>query len=145
MSKENKTAQEIILDTGIRGSVVLNTLNTLLIKEFIELKNNRYVLNSPSKLNTLYDSNLPMHIEVQELLKYSNSLFFKKNQGHFALKKVLLTEREEKTLQTMLANIEKFLDQAKYNKNENETKNESVIFLGHNNYGEILNLIGEEI
>jgi hypothetical protein len=82
LSKGIKNAQEIIEDTGLVSGVVFNTLNALIIKDVLCLKNERYSINETSKerLKEMLENQESIQSEIKELINYSINLSIRQKE-----------------------------------------------------------------
>jgi hypothetical protein len=145
LSKGIKNAQEIIEDTGLVSGVVFNTLNALIIKDVLCLKNERYSINETSKerLKEMLENQESIQSEIKELINYSINLSIRQKKGKFVVKKVCLTAREEQQLETMMNNMNRFIDDRHHG--TCQTKSEKVIFWGENKYSDIIEYVSQSL
>jgi hypothetical protein len=145
LSKGIKNAQEIIEDTGLVSGVVFNTLNALIIKDVLCLKNERYSINETSKerLKEMLENQESIQSEIKELINYSINLSIRQKKGKFVVKKVCLTAREEQQLETMMNNMNRFIDDRHHR--TCQTKSEKVIFWGENKYSDIIEYVSQSL
>ncbi|MBT4791876.1 MAG: hypothetical protein HON90_09920, partial [Halobacteriovoraceae bacterium] len=134
---KEKKLPELEICTGLKKEVLSNTINLLITRNLITIRDKHYYLNN--HLNTSIRSELKddrnISIEVHEII--SACLRLSKIQKNFSLKKVYMNKKEENIFQGHLINLESFLNSLD-NKN-NKTSEQKIIFWGGENYGKIIN------
>lgn len=137
--RKEKDFDDIYNDTNLPKTVIENCLMSLLSKNIIIKKLDRYYLNNnlseeaiqaiSSKTNKLNAKKLIMN-EIIESSKGDDLGFYK----------VSMSEKEEKILKGLFYNVEEFLKGLETNK-EAKTTDERIIFWGENTYGKVINNI----
>jgi hypothetical protein len=136
-----KKLSEISENTSVEKNLLNQIIQSLLCKGLIKVEDKKYFVNTILKQeikNELSDS-VSLMSEVNEII---NSCLRKAIQNEsktsFKLKKVNMSEREEKIYKGLVYNMESFL--SSLNKTEN-IKDQKIVFWGEGNYEDIKNNI----
>lgn len=140
LSKCPKELFELMQDTKLDKNVVINILQSLLIKNLLTVTNNRYQINQ--NLNQVLIQQLKDQqntlIEIGQVVKTTikHSQNFKDNS--FKYKKVYMNSDDEMLFKAMLIQLESFIEELeKKNKKKGKTYQQKVIFWGSNSYENI--------
>jgi hypothetical protein len=137
LSRSPKELFELMHDTKMDKNVIINILQSLLVKNLLTVDSNRYQINSnlnqaliqqiKNEQNTL--------IEIGQVVKTTikHSLNYKDNS--FKYKKVYMNNDEEKIFKAMLIQLETFIEGL--DKKKGKTFEQKVIFWGSNSYENI--------
>lgn len=141
LQKSEKSIGDIQNKTSIEINILSEVIKSLLSKNLINFKDAFYSLNrslNQAILAELNDSTALL-CEVNEII---NSCVRSKLDGQskesFKLRKVNMSEREEKIYTGLLYNLEAFLNSLT---KSDEIKDQKVIFWGEGNYEDIKNNI----
>lgn len=141
LSKFSKNLCEIEEKTGIEKIMLSKVMQSLLSKNLISLNDQRYQLNiQHNKLirRELNDST-SLLCEVNEIISSCiRNKLETEDANSFKLKKVNMSEREEKIYKGLLYNLESFLESLSKSDHIREQK---IIFWGEGNYEVIKNSI----
>ena len=140
ISNKADTIEKIKKSTGLSRSIVSNIIPEFLVLNIVQYKNGKYSLDKETNPKWLQEiskiENIKM--EIKEMLTSSVDLM---NQGATVnLRKIYLSEFEEKLLKIELARVEKLIVDLQKNSGANkDVKDMKVVYWGYTGYGEILN------
>ncbi|ATH06664.1 hypothetical protein BIY24_01535 [Halobacteriovorax marinus] len=143
ISKGAKTLDKILESTGLDNSMINNIIPELLINNLIQYKNKEYSidLSNTSLWKNEVNKKENIKLEIRDLLCSSVELMHKEKALH--LRKVYLSELEEKLLNIELARVEKLINDIYENKKEvDNVKNMKVVYWGYSNYRDMISLKG---
>ncbi|CBW25233.1 hypothetical protein BMS_0308 [Halobacteriovorax marinus SJ] len=143
ISKGAKTLDKILESTGLDNSMINNIIPELLINNLIQYKNKEYSIDLSNTSLWKNEVNKKENIkqEIRDLLCSSVDLMHKEKALH--LRKVYLSELEEKLLNIELARVEKLINDIYENKKEvDNVKNMKVVYWGYSNYRDMISLKG---
>ncbi|GEM_PF-5205157 len=130
---------KIIKSTGLSKSIVNNIIPDFLLLNIIQYKNSKYTLDRETNPKWLQEvskiENVKM--EIKEMLSSSVDLM---NKGAIVnLRKIYLSEFEEKLLKIELGRVEKLIVDLQKNSGVNkDVKDMKVVYWGYSGYGDIL-------
>ncbi len=137
----DKNSIQIGEKTSLSIDQVEKVLNSLICKNLVKIDEAYYSLNklnSPAVLKELNNS-LSLISEVNEIINSCVRQKIHHNEDNsFKMKKINMSEREEKILNGLLFNVESFIDSLPCNDN---IKDQKIIFWGEGNYADIKNNI----
>ena len=141
VSKSSKNLTDIEEKTGIQKVMLLKVIQSLLSKSLISLNNHLYQLNQ--KQNDLITRELndstALLCEVNEIISSCIKRKLEETDANsFKLKKVNMSEREEKIYNGLLYNLESFLGSLD---KSDKIREQKIIFWGEGNYEVIKNSI----
>ena len=134
ISKGNHSVLCIHKDTELEPSQLKNILIRLIEKEVLILKDEQYYLrsNEETKNKKKYK-----FIEMAQIIKNNIRNSIQGDSSQFKMRKVYLNSQEEKIFNSLLFNLEDFLNGLPQNKGK--TSKERLIFWGENTYQNIIN------
>ena len=136
-----KTLTEISKNTSVESALLNQITQSLLCKGLIKIEDKIYTVNkvlNQTIRNELNDS-VSLMSEVNEIINSClRNAIQNESKTSFKLKKVNMTEREEKIYTGLVYNLESFL--SSLNKTEN-VKEQKIVFWGEGNYEDIKNSI----
>ncbi len=149
LGKNAKNSCQISEDTGLDALVVTNILSDFLDKKYISFSNGLFSLTP-----LFLEKNLEKHREIKSKKFELKSLFSSvlnnvfsgrqaKAQTHLKLKKVWLTEEEERILQTQLRGLDLFFEsvtqkrKTSQNKKDQRLADKKVVFWGSCQYSDL--------
>lgn len=111
LCSREKSLNELYDDLGLKKNILINTLQKLILLDYIKLSKEFYSskLNSfelAKKINTKEN----LFLEINHLQKAALKQTIHDNKSFVKLRKVYLDQREKKLLSAMLFNIEAFLN-----------------------------------
>lgn len=134
------TLERISKSTGLDISVINNILPTFLMNNMISYKNKSYKLDvktNPCWMRELSKTESVKH-EINDILSASVNLLSEKKS--ISLRKVYLSEFEEKLLNIELSRVDKLVREISNKKSLNKNvKDMKVIYWGYSDYEDILN------
>lgn len=136
LNKKPKTSLELQGCTSLELKIIETSLKNLSITGFITHIDGRYTLNNnlnPEQLDSL-KNHLNMTNEINEIINASLSKSSELN--NFKLKKVYLTETEEKILNGMLYNLESFFNNLTVS--NQPTHKQKIIYWGNTSYENLI-------
>ena len=136
---EGRSLQEIIESTGLDGVIISNIMPDLLMKNIVKYKNELYFLDRETSPDWIKEINKSesTKIEIKELL--ASSVEIMGRGSSLKLKKVYLSDFEEKLLKIEMNRVDKFIEDLRNNpKAKAQVKDMKVIFWGHGEYGRII-------
>ncbi len=139
IADQGRTIEEISESTGLKKVIINNILPELLMKNIIQYEKKKYSLDRETNPNWIREINRPENtrLELTEILESSVSLMG--NGTSLSLKKLYLSEFEEKLLSIELAKVEKLIkDLQKNSKERGRVKDMKVVYWGYAGYGEII-------
>ena len=158
LSKKDRNLQEIIIDTNIDHSLLLNILPNLLMKNMIRYKHGSYFLNKENCFEWLSQINKGENIkeEVKELfISLVNQYFEKdkeKNQAtppQLKVQKMWLTRDEEIILRSHMATLDGFFNGVKASRKvrpeHEKTSEQRVVIWGLSQYSDLINGVLEAV
>lgn len=137
LSKSAKEIFELIQDTKLDKQVIINILQTLLLKNLIVIEERRYQIskNLNSVLIKQLKNEQSMLIEVSQVVKSTIKQCLNSKDNSFKYKKVYMDKDEEKLFKAMLIQLESFIEGL--DKKRGKTYQQKVIFWGSNSYENI--------
>ena len=141
LGNESKNTQELFSKTNIKTDILQKVLQSLITKNIILATGNSYSLNANLRKDIKRELNdsTALLCEVNEIINACvRSKLEDQSEQSFKLKKVNMSEREEKIYNGLLYNLESFLSSLKKDDNVSEQK---IIFWGEGNYENIKNSI----
>ncbi len=150
LAKKSKNLEELSLDTNLDSSLLLNILPLLSMKNIVSYNKGHYFLNADIFKGQLRLINSASAIkeEVKELFVSLVNNYFskqKENDAFLKVKKIFLTNDEEKIFQAHLKNLESFIknieDQRHKRPVYSKLAEHKVIIWGHSKYSELVNSI----
>ena len=137
LNTSEKNINTIQERTSINKMFLNKIMTSLIAKNLITIKEDLCVLNraiSPAVTQELNEPHSLMS-EVNEIITSClRDKITMKNQQSFKLKKVNMTEREEKIFRGLIYNIESFINSLTCNDN---IKDQKIIFWGEGRYADI--------
>lgn len=136
LNQKSKTALELQGCTSLEQDIIETSLKNLSITGYIKNQNGYYALNktlNPEQLKALKNQ-INISNEINEII--NASMVTKNNNNLFKLKKVYLTDSEEKILQGMLYNLESFFNNLSTSKQP--THKQKIIYWGNTNYENLI-------
>ena len=135
--KEEKSFDSIITDTHLPHAVIENCIITLLAKNILIKKLDKYYLNENlSKEATQAITSESEKLKAKKLIL--SEIISHSHGDNINFFKVAMSEREEKILNGLIYNVEEFLKSLSTNKST-KTTNEQIIFWGESKYGKVIN------
>ena len=143
LEKKEKKIGDLQNDTCLQISILANSINYLIAKSIIVVKEDIYFLNLKYKHLWQPDINNPVNIELelQEILESLLKLEIKhKGKDHLKIKKISVGESDKIILKAMLRNIESFINNlGKSKKSKNDrTSDQQIVVWGLATYNELL-------
>ncbi len=151
ISKNNNNVSLIARDVEIDSSIVLSVLARLTAKGLVtyiagnyQIAQNQIAWHAANRIESVRD-------EIKELNdNIVDTCFSEENSNIYKLQKILLSEKEEKILNSLLNNVESYItnlrnDRKKDRKFHDVTSKQKVVFWGHTNYGQVLNKSIEKV
>lgn len=138
---KSKDLSQIEHKTSIERNLLIKVLNSLVSKNLVIIFNNEYEINKNlsqailDELNDKYSLMSEIHEIIDSCLRKALS---NEQKNSFKMKKVNMTQREEKIYDGLIYNLESFLGSLTKNENIAEQR---IIFWGEGNYAEIKNNI----
>ena len=144
ISKGRNTLEKIESDTLLKYPLILSIVNNLLVKSILSQKDHYYSIARNSLNWKKENSDTELINEIQELSEEIIKNYFNyKDNNSLKLKKIYMSEQEEKIFKSILNNLELFLNGLKKDedkKNEkNKTVKQKVVLWGHSKYEDIIN------
>jgi len=137
----SKTLSQIEESTTIERNILVKVINSLTTKNLILIYNNQYEINRnlsqaiKDELNDKFSLMSEIHEIINSCLRRTLS---HKSKQAFKLKKVNMTDREEKIYEGLVYNLESFLNSLT---KTDHIAQQKIIFWGEGNYAEIKNNI----
>jgi len=151
LSKKERNLQEMINDTNLDHSLLLNILPNLLMKNMIKYHRGIYSLNKENCLQWLSDINKNDNIkeEAKELFVSMVNQYFRKEPIPFAstapqlkIQKMWLTPDEEMVLRSHLATLDSFFTGVKASRKvkpvREKTHEQRVVIWGLSQYSDLV-------
>jgi len=132
LNQGNLSISSIIQDTQMNQKLCISAINKLISEEVIIHTNNQLKL----QFNHPKLKNLKIKDEIAHIIK----ICMQKNKN-LKFKTIKMSQKEKVILQSMIYNLEKFLDSIE--PKSNNTASTEVFFWGHNNYKELNNQLQE--
>ena len=127
LKEKPRPLANIIKDTGLDERIVLNTLRLLLDSNIVQHNPSGFCID----FQTFSQLSGDEREEVKELMSRIVDQYFEQKDSSISLKKVWMTEEDEKIFQNMLEGIERFLGELKiYNQNLDRPLGEKKFFTG---------------
>lgn len=137
LGQKSQNLGELHEDTGLEYGLLNCLLGTLLQKNLVDYNKGRYGLTAKSRrgdltekegvkeeVRELFDSALKQHFSTRPCLK---------------VKKIWMSERDQKIFQAQLINLEKFIDDlSRQPPKGGKTKEQKVFIWAVSDYGELL-------
>jgi len=135
--KNNNTHTLIHLDTCLEPMIVKRTLESLIERELVQIKNSLITIKSEKLKQMVKRTQEQRSLEFNQIIKSSikNSLVKNKND-EFNFDKVSLSEKDHTIFRGMLKNLEDFLKGIP--KNKGKTSNEVFVYWGTKKYRNII-------
>lgn len=152
LSKKERNMQEIILDTNLEQSLLLNILPNLLMKNMIRYQRGLYSINKENCFQWLNEVNKTDNVkeEAKELFISLVNQYFKKDllvkkdavKPQLKIQKVWLTQDEEVILRSHMAGLESFFssvkDSRKVKPQREKTCEQRVVIWGFSQYSDLV-------
>ncbi|MBP9681959.1 MAG: hypothetical protein KBD76_11180 [Bacteriovorax sp.] len=151
LSKKERNLQEIIIDTNLEHSLLLNILPNLIMKNIVRYNRGIYSLDKENCFQWLNEVNKDDHVkeEAKELFISLVNQYFSKSKEKTApsvaqlkIQKVWLTKEEEMVLNSHMAGLEGFftgVKAARKMKAEKEkTYEQRVVIWGFSQYSDLV-------
>lgn len=141
LSSSSKSVQDLQDKTKIRKDILNRVLESLVSRNIVLISSSKYSLNTNLRADITKELNNTTSLlcEVNEVINSCvRSKLIEDNEQSFKLKKVNMSEREEKIYNGLLYNLESFLGSLSKNDNVSEQK---IIFWGEGRYEDIKNSI----
>ncbi|MCY4643356.1 MAG: hypothetical protein OXB88_01950 [Bacteriovoracales bacterium] len=137
LGKGAKSMPRLSKDTGLDTQILINALRSLLKSGLLIDCQTQFQLNT----SLTQKAGLDKRNEVKDLMEGIADRFFDKQDADLSLKKVWMSEEDEKIFKTLLGNIDYFLDDLKkYNsKIDRPLQEKKVFYWGMATYGDALN------
>ncbi|WP_372654860.1 hypothetical protein [Halobacteriovorax sp.] len=140
ISNKADTIEKIVKSTGLSKSMINNIIPEFLLLNIIKYKEGSYVLDRETNPKWIQEISKVENVkmEIKEMLSSSVDLM---NKGAVVnLRKIYLSEFEEKLLKIELARVEKLIVDLQKNSGVNkDVKDMKVVYWGYSGYGDILN------
>ena len=142
--KKQKNLIELNDDTGLDKNILLNILTNLSFKKIILFKEGMYSLNYEKKEEWLEQINRPENKqqEIKEMFIALVNKYFKegKSESNLSIRKVSLSELDEKVLNNHFKEIDHYLKNLERNKkfSTSRTGQEKVFIWGQGSYGNLM-------
>ena len=141
LGASSKSVQELQDKTKIKKDILNRVLESLVSRNIVLISSSKYSLNTNLRADITKELNNTTSLlcEVNEVINSCvRSKLIEDNEQSFKLKKVNMSEREEKIYNGLLYNLESFLGSLSKNDNVSEQK---IIFWGEGRYEDIKNSI----
>jgi hypothetical protein len=151
VSKKEKNLQELILDTGLDHSLLLNILPNLLMKNMIRYNRGTYSIDKENSFQWLSAVNASANVkeEVKELFISLVNQYFKKDMEksvasapQLNIQKVWLTRDEEMVLRSHMATLDGFFLGVKASRKvrpeKEKTCEQRVVIWGQSQYSDLV-------
>jgi hypothetical protein len=156
ISKKEKNIQELSIDTNLEHALLLNLLPILLMKNIIKYQHGLYRIDKENSLLWRESINHPENIkeETKELFtslvnKYFAKDIEEKSNSVLKVKKVWLTNSEEKILNGHMVVLENFFNEVKNSRKRNPLKEKTceqkIVIWGTSLYSELLHGVLEAV
>lgn len=134
ISKRAKNTLDLIEDTKIEQNIIMNIVQSLLIKNLIVLKQRRYHINQNLNKELIHQlqNEQNMLIEISQIVKLTIKKSLNNKDNSFKYKKVYMSPDEEKLFKALLYQLENFL--AGLSNKKGNTYQQKIIFWGNNTY-----------
>ncbi|MCT4643221.1 MAG: hypothetical protein N4A33_13100 [Bacteriovoracaceae bacterium] len=133
VSKKQRSLESLKKVLCIKDSIASNIIKSLVEKNIIAIKDNKYYINnnlSKEQINLINDED-NLKVEYSHIIK--SSIYNKKN---FNLIKFQLEEKDKEIFQAMLKNIEMFIQNNKAL--SHDVKDDEIFYWGSINYKEAI-------
>ncbi len=159
LSKKERNIEEIILDTNLEHSLLLNVLPNLLMKNMIRYTRGIYSIEKDNCFQWLNEINKNDHVkeEAKELFISLVNQYFTKNETNkkaitapqLKIQKVWLTREEEILLRSHMATLEGFFIGIKASRKmkpqREKTFEQRVVFWGLSQYSDLIDGVLEAV
>jgi len=156
ISRKNGSIMEICNDTKLSIRIIQNTIFNLRYKNIVSFDGVKYFINreTSAKWKKEINSNNYVKEEVKDLFSSLVNNYFENSavtneETNFKMKKVWLSDEEDRIFQTLLGNIKSFFDGVQEKRKENNLgqslSKQKVVFWGHSNYLELVEGVLESI
>jgi hypothetical protein len=158
ISKKEKNLQEIMSDTNLNHSLLLNVLPNLLMKNMIRYTRGIYSIEKENCVKWLSDINRKDNVkeEAKELFVSLVNQYFKKDLEktpsplpQLKIQKVWLTRDEEMILNSHLAGLDSFFNGVKASRRvkpeKEKTYEQKVVIWGHSQYSDLVEGVLEAV
>ena len=130
-----KSLPELVEDTGLGQRILINTLRSLLKSKMVYEYDKCFRLN----MKMLAKFNTDKRDEVKELMDGIVDQYFDRQGPTISLKKVWMSEQDEKIFKTLLAGMDRFLSELKhYNKTPRPLCEKKIFYWGMSPYKKAL-------
>lgn len=140
IQKSAKSIFDLVLDTKLEPKILKSVLFNLQNEKYITVRKERYFLNEKriEDLKIILKDRMTSTLEISHIIKSNihESLINDKKEC-FQFKKISLNKEEEVILNSMLLNIESFLESIQSKKGK--TSDEKIVFWGMNSYINTIN------
>lgn len=141
-SKSNKSIFSIANETGMSVSLVSSLCVRLYKKGILYRENNTYSVNKEAEGLALANSPENIKKEVTEITNsIVNNYFDKKKSQTLKLQKVYVNKTEELILNSILDQLNRFVDDLQKNHKKNKSnivKEQRILMWGHGNYNDLI-------
>ncbi len=142
LSDYPKTLKEIVEDTGLNVVVAFNAINNLYFYKIIKTFNDTYSIDivNLSKWKDTINNHSNVKMELKELVEglVNNCLDNNKRKNTpMGLKKVWMDEKDEKTFQGLVKNLESFLSSLEQKPKKSFLKHKKIIMWAQAKYGDV--------
>lgn len=158
LSKKERNLQEIIHDTNLEHSLLLNILPNLLMKNMVRYNRGTYSIEKENCFKWLSEINKDDHIkeEAKELFISLVNQYFKKDvtkssseEPQLKIQKVWLTKDEELILRSHMASLDGFFNGVKASRRirpeREKTCEQRVVIWGHSQYSDLVDGVLEAV
>ena len=158
LSKKERNLQEIIFDTNLEHSLLLNILPNLLMKNMIRYTRGIYSIEKENCFKWLNEINKKDNIkeEAKELFVSLVNQYFKEDiekkpiiAPHLKIQKVWLTKNEELILNSHMAGLDGFFNGVKASRKmrpeREKTYEQRVVIWGHSQYSDLVEGVLEAV
>lgn len=158
LSKKDRNLQEIIHDTNLEHSLLLNILPNLLMKNMIRYTRGTYSLEKENCFQWLNEINKSDNVkeEAKELFISLVNQYFKKDciklravEPHLKIQKVWLTRDEELVLRSHMASLDGFFTGVKASRRvkpeREKTCEQRVVIWGLSQYSDLVDGVLEAV
>ena len=134
IQKGNNKTYLIHTDTELEPQFINKVLDSLIQKEYIQKQQESFsIIKRREVINKPAQKVLEFSLIIKNCIKNS---FKTKGSREFKMKKVYLSSADEKVYQSMIYNLESFLDQA--NTKDGQTAKEKIVYWGEKTYQNIV-------
>jgi hypothetical protein len=149
LSKKERNLQEIIQDTNLDHSLLLNVLPNLLMKNIVSYRRGTYFIDKENCFSWLSEVNKGDNVkeEVKDLFISLVNQYFQKEKNHavtpqLKIQKAWLTRDEEVILRSHMAGLESFFNGVKASRKmkpeREKTCEQRVVIWGLSQYSDLV-------